>query len=77
MVPWRTLNERHPTTAQYARGAERKRRRLAEEEFRESMERVFEAYGTPLENMTAFRYLVQVMTVTDDDWPAVVGNLQR
>ena len=27
--------------------------------------------------MTAFRYLVWVMITQDDDWPAVVGNLQR
>ena len=27
--------------------------------------------------MTAFRYLGQVVTAGDDDWPAVIGNLQR
>ena len=42
---------------------------------RESKERAFQAYGAPLENATAFKYLVRVMTVGYDDWPAVVGNL--
>ena len=37
LVPCRTLNGRQPATVKCARGAERKRRRLAEEEFRESM----------------------------------------
>ena len=27
--------------------------------------------------MTAFKYLGQAMTAVDDDWPAVIGNLQR
>ena len=39
------------------------------------MERAFEAYGEPLENVTAFLYLGQVLTSGDDDWLAVVGNL--
>ena len=77
MVPWRTLNGRHSATAQCARGAEQKRRRLAEEELRESTERSIEAYDAPLEHVTAFKYLKRVMTVVDNDWPAGVGNLQR
>ena len=44
---------------------------------REITERAFEAYGAPLENVTAFKYLGWVMTAGDDDWYAVVGNLQR
>ena len=46
MIPQRELNGRHPDTAQCARGAERKRRRLAEADLRESSERAFEAYGS-------------------------------
>ena len=34
LVPQRALNRRHPDTAQCKRGAERKRRRLAEAETR-------------------------------------------
>ena len=50
-------------------------RQLEEKELRKSMERIFEAYGTPLENVTAFRYLGRVMMAGDNDWPVVVGNL--
>ena len=28
----------------------------------------FEAYGAPLENVTAFKYLGRLMTAGDDDW---------
>ena len=58
-------------------GADRKIRRLAEEEFQESSERAFQAYGSLLENFTAFKYLWRVMTLIYDDWPAVAGNLQK
>ena len=75
LVPWHTLNGRHHATAQCARGEERNMRLLAEEELRESTERAFEAYSALLENVTAFKYLVQVMMSGDNDWPAVLGNL--
>ena len=39
----RALNGRHPGTAQCAKGAERKRRRLAETETKENLKRDFEA----------------------------------
>ena len=42
LVPWLVLNGRQLATAQCDRGAERKRRRLEEEEFRESSERAFQ-----------------------------------
>ena len=50
---------------------------LAEHELRASTEREFEAYGTPLKNVTAFKYLGRVMTAGDDDWPALVGRLHK
>ena len=77
LVPLITLNGSHHATSQCARGEEQKRRQLAEEELREITERACEAYGAPLENVTAFKYLERVMTAGDDEWPAVVGNLQR
>ena len=77
LVPWRALNGRHHTTAQCAKGAEKKGRRMAEAELRNSTERAFEAYGKPLETVSAFKYLVQVMKAGDDDWPAVAGNLLK
>ena len=75
LVSQRDLNGRHPATSQCARGTERERRRIAEEETRESLERAFKAYGEPLENVTAFRYLGRVLTEGGDAWLAVVGNL--
>ena len=41
------------------------------------METACEAYGAPLENVKAFRYLLRVVTSGDDYWPAVVGKFQR
>ena len=55
LVPRWALNGRYPNTSQCSRGGERKRRRLEEEELRESLERTFKAYGEPLKNVTAFR----------------------
>ena len=77
LFPWWELNGRHSATAQCAMGADRKRRRLVEADLREISERAFEAYGEPLENVTAFRYLGWVLTAGDDDWLAVVGNLWK
>ena len=44
---------------------------------REILERAFQAYGEPLKNVTAFRYMGRVMMMVDDDWLAVVGNLWK
>ena len=41
------------------------------------MERAFEAYAAPLENVLVFKYLGQVMTEGDDECPAVIGKLHR
>ena len=41
------------------------------------MERDFESYGAPLENVMEFKYMGQVITEVNDDWPTVVGKLQR
>ena len=77
LVPWSALNRRHLATAQFARGAERKIRRIEEEELLEISERAFQAYGCPLDNVTAFKYLGRVMTAGDYDWPVLVCNLQK
>ena len=42
------MNGRHLGTTQCLKGEERKRRRLAEAETRENLERAFEAYGAPI-----------------------------
>ena len=44
LVPWSALNRRHLATAQCAKGADRKLRRLEEEALQESSERAFQAY---------------------------------
>ena len=48
LVPWRALNGRHHATAMCRKGVERKRRRMAEAELRDSTERAFETYGKPI-----------------------------
>ena len=79
LVPRRALNGRHPDTAQCARGAEQKIRRLAEAEAetQESSEQAFDAYGEPIKNVSAFKYLGKVLTAGDNDCLAVVGNLRK
>ena len=57
LVPWRALTGRHHATAMCKKGAERKRRWMAEAELRDSTERAFEAYGKPLETVSTFKYL--------------------
>ena len=63
--------------AQCAKGAERKRRRLAETETRENLDRAFSTYWQPMETVTEFRYLGRLLTATDNNWPAVVGNIKK
>ena len=75
LVPWNTLNGSHLATAQCAKGAERKRIRLAEEELRDILERSFQAYREPLEKVTQFKYLGRIIMVGDNGWKAVAGNL--
>ena len=88
LVPWKDMNGRHVTTAQCAKEAEQKRRRMAEKEMRKSTERDFQACGRPaaglrqacsrtLVTVTLFKYLGQVLTAADDDWPFLVGNLRK
>ena len=58
-------------------GKERKRRRLAETEIQENMEIYFEVYKEQLKTVPSFKYLGRILTVGDDDWPAVSGNLGK
>ena len=41
------------------------------------MERAFYTYGKRMEAVSEFRYLGRILTATDDDWPAVAGNIRR
>ena len=54
LFPRQALNGRPPTMAECARGAEQKRRRIAETETREILERAFDAYGEPINSVSAF-----------------------
>ena len=67
LVPQRVLNGRHLGTAQYKKGAERKRQRLAGAEMWESTYQAFEPYREPIKNVLAFTYLGRVLTAGDDD----------
>ena len=67
----------HKRTAKCTWGVEWKRRQLAAEEEREVIARSFSAYGRPLEMVISFKNLGQVISATDDDWPAVVSKLAR
>ena len=40
-------------------------------------ERAFHAYGEQMRAVMEFRYLGRVLTATDDDWPAVAGNIWK
>ena len=53
-VPRKALNGSHLGTAQCKKGAERKRRRRAETETQENLERAFHAYGKPMEAVSEF-----------------------
>ena len=44
---------------------------------RGSLEMSLQAYGGPLETVTLFMYLGQVMTAGEDDWPAVAVKLRN
>ena len=77
MVPWRSLNGRHKSTAMCRSGAEKMRRRLAEAEVRDSTEMAFEVYGEQLQMVPSFKYLGRILTEGDDDWPEVAGNLGK
>ena len=76
-VPWRALNGRHKSTEMCRSGADRKRRRLAEAEVRDSTEMAFEVYGQQIQSIPRFKYLGRVLTEGDDDWPAMAGNLAK
>ena len=44
---------------------------------RVTSEKAFHAYGEHMRAMTEFRYLGRVLTDTDDEWPAVAGNIRK
>ena len=77
LVLWRSLNGSHKSTAQCNKGAESKRRWLVAEEARDVRSRAFSSYSQPLEMLTPFKYLGRLLSAADDDWPAVIHNLEK
>ena len=77
LVSWQALNGRHKNTEMCRIGAEKKRRRLAEAEVRDSAEMAFEVYWEKLQTVPRFKYLERILTEGDDNWPAVAGNLVK
>ena len=76
-VSRKALNGRHLETSQCRTGTEQKRQRLAEAELEITSEKAFHTYGTKMRAMTEFKYLGRVLTNTDDDWPALAGNIRK
>ena len=54
-VLWRALNGRHKNTEMCRSGADKKRRRLAEVEVRDSAEMDFEVYGEQIQTVPRFK----------------------
>ena len=76
-VSRKELNGHHLETSHCRTGTERKQRRLAEAELEITLKKAFHAYGTKMRLVTEFKYLGRVLTNTDDDWPAVAGNIRK
>ena len=64
---WADLNRRHSDSALCARGAERKRRRLVEQESMEGAVLAFKTYNQPLVMVYLVLYLVYNLLAVDDN----------
>ena len=42
-----------------------------------TLEKAFHAFGKKMRAMTEFKHLGRVLKNTDDDWPAVAGNIRK
>ena len=77
LVPWKSLNGQHVTTAQCDKGVECKRRWLAAEEMRDITVRDFQGYSRPIKTVTSFKYLGRIITASNNNYLEVVGNLRK
>ena len=50
---------------------------MLEEELWERSERAFQAYGEPLDNVTAFKYMGRVLTAGENNCKTVAGKLLK
>ena len=76
-VSRKAINGRHLETNQCNTVAERKQQRLVAAEMEITLEKAFHAYEKKMRAVTEFWYLGRVITNTDDDWPALAGNLRK
>ena len=67
----------HRRTAQCKKVVEQNRQRLSTEEEGGVSSRAFSAYGRPLDMVTSFKYLGQVISASDGDCPEVIRNLDK
>ena len=72
VLPWLTLNKRHPNTALCTGGAKRNHWSLAEEEAWAGYKTAFWEYSHPLSMVTSFSYLIRILTEMEYEFPAVV-----
>ena len=77
LLPWATMKHSHTTTTLYTWGGGGNRQQLAEEEEQAGAGTAFRAYGQPLETVTSFKYLGNLLTVTKYDWTEVIVDLQK
>ena len=68
---------RHRTSQTCQDGQARRAQREAREMVRQARERVFRVNGVPLQRVDTFKYLGRPLASTDDDWPAIHGNLAK
>ena len=76
-VPWRALNGRHKSKELCRGGVDKKRRRLAEAEVRDSADMAFEVYGKQIQTVPRFKYLGSILTEGGDGWSAVAGKFSK
>ena len=60
-----------------SRGAERRMKRLWQEEARLTTAMDFDAYGKPLETVTELKYLGRILMASGVDWMAVVEKILK
>ena len=77
LVPWWSLNGLHKSTAQYNKGVEKKRQRLAAEEAMAVASRTFSAYRRTLEMVSSLKFPGRVLWAADYDWSALIRNLTK
>jgi hypothetical protein len=68
---------RHRTSQTCRDGQARRAQWEAREKIRQACKRLFCVNGVPLQRVDTFKYLGRPLASTDDDWPAIHGNLAK